>query len=76
MASTIPQKTIDELNETQGVVESATLFINGTQARLEAAVAAALANGATEAELAPVQAEIDEMAAKRTALAEAIAANP
>jgi len=57
------------------VEASAVLFINGSADRLAAAVAAALANGATAEELAPVQAEVDAMKASAESLAAAIAAN-
>lgn len=65
-----------QVDATKGVIDSAIIFINGFAARLDAAVAAALANGATAAELAPVQGEIDALKAKTDALAAAIAANP
>lgn len=76
MPSEIPQQVIDELNATQGVVASAIVFINGTAARIQAAVDAAIANGATAEQLAPVTEELAEMRAKRQELADAIAANP
>lgn len=55
--------------------ESATLLINGLSTRIQAAVDAALANGATEAELAPVQDEVDAMKKSADALATAVLAN-
>jgi hypothetical protein len=61
---------------TVGVEASAIAALNGVAARIQAAVDAALANGATEAELAPVQAEVDAMNASAVALAAAVAANP
>ncbi len=54
---------------------SAVELINGFAARVQAAVDAALVNGATAAELAPVQAEIDAMKASADALAAAVLAN-
>lgn len=60
----------------RGAMASGTVAINGIAARLQAAVDAALKNGATEAELAPVQAEVDGLNTDSSALAAAIAANP
>jgi len=57
------------------VEASATLLINGFAGRVQAAVDAAKAGGATAAELAPVQAEVDAMKASAQALADAITAN-
>jgi len=49
--------------------------MNGIAARIQAAIDAALANGATAAELAPVQAEADGLSAKADQLAAAVTAN-
>jgi hypothetical protein len=57
------------------VVASAVTLINGIAARVQAAVDAALANGATAAELAPVQDEVNAMVANADALAAAVQAN-
>ncbi len=57
------------------VEASATLLINGFAARVQAAVDAAIANGATAAELAPVQDEVNAMNASAAALSAAVAAN-
>lgn len=54
---------------------SAVTLINGFAARQQAAVDAAIANGATAEQLAPVQAEIDALKASSQALADAVAAN-
>lgn len=54
---------------------SAVVLINGFAARVQAAVTAALAGGATVTELAPIQAEIDAMNASASALASAVVAN-
>jgi hypothetical protein len=67
---------IQTIKDTEGVVESATAFINGMAARIQAAVDAALENGATAAELQPVTDEVTALKAKSDALAAAIAANP
>lgn len=64
-----------EVEHTVGVVNSAVTFINGVAARIEAAVQAALANGATAAELAPVTDEVTALKAASDSLANAIAAN-
>lgn len=57
------------------VADSAIALINGIAARIQAAVDAALAGGATAADLAPVQAEVDGLNAKATDLANAVSAN-
>ena len=57
------------------VMGSATILINGFAARVQAAIDAALAGGATAAELAPVQAEVDALKAGSTDLAAAVVAN-
>ena len=57
------------------VVNSAVTLINGIAARLQAAVDAALANGATEAELQPVVDEVAALNANADALAAAVNAN-
>lgn len=57
-----------------GAEASATTLINGIAARLQAAVDAALANGATAAELAPVTDEVSQLNASADALAAAVVA--
>lgn len=64
-----------EVAEATTVMASAVTLINGFAARVQAAVDAALANGATADELAPVQAEIDALNASGEALAAAVLAN-
>lgn len=64
-----------EVAEATTVMDSATTLIVGFGARLEAAVAAAVANGATAEELAPIQAEIDALNTAGEALAAAVLAN-
>jgi hypothetical protein len=66
----------DEITQTRGVIQSAVTLINGFGARIAAAVEAALANGATEAELQPFTDLEAALEADRTALANAVAANP
>jgi hypothetical protein len=54
---------------------SVTTWITGEAARIQAAVNAAIAGGATAAELAPVQAEVDALAASAKAMNDALVAN-
>jgi hypothetical protein len=63
-----------EVEATEGVVDSAIVFINGVQAKIDAAVATALENGATQDQLAPFVDLSAELGTKRQALADAIAA--
>lgn len=64
-----------EVTRNTDVTASALALITGFAARQQAAIDAALANGATAAELAPVQAEVDALKASDDALAAAVAAN-
>lgn len=57
------------------IVDSAVIWINGSIARIQTAVDAALANGATGAELQPLTDEIAVQKGKVQAVADAIAAN-
>ena len=57
-----------------GVEQSATVFINGIQAKIDAAVAAALANGATAEQLQPVSDLSNAMQTESDNLAAAIVA--
>ena len=75
MASPILGELTAEVTATVGVMQSATVFINGTAARLEAAVQKAIANGATAEELAPVVEEISALKSERDSLAAAIDLN-
>jgi hypothetical protein len=72
----IVTNAVVEIKNTTGVLESAKLWIDGSAARQQAAVDAALANGATQEQVAPMQAEVDAMKAKSDEVAAAIAANP
>lgn len=76
MANPILGDLVAAVTRAQGVMDSATALINGFAAKLDAAIAQALANGATEAELLPLQNLDDELHAKSDALAQAVAANP
>lgn len=75
MSSPILAALEAEVTEATTVMASATALINGFAARVQTAVDAALANGATAEELAPVQAEIDALNAAGEALASAVVAN-
>lgn len=67
---------IAQVQGIEGGMDSALAYINTNSARMQVAVDAALANGATAAQLAPVQAELDATTAKSQAIAAAIVANP
>lgn len=73
--NTLIQTLTDEVAQTKEVEASALAFINGIAARQQAAVDAALANGATAEQLAPITDEVNAMAQSRAALAAAILAN-
>jgi len=75
MASPILSDLETAVTAATTVMASATALINGFAARLEAAIAAALANGATAEELAPVQAEADALKASSADLSAAVTAN-
>lgn len=64
-----------EVTEIAGVVDSAVALINGIGARIQAAVDAAIAGGATAEQLAPIQDEINALDAKSKELAAAVQAN-
>lgn len=53
---------------------SAKAVIDGISARIQAAVEAAIQNGATEDEVAPVQEEVDALKASADSLSAAVAA--
>jgi hypothetical protein len=57
-------------------MESATTLVNGIAARVQAAVDAAVAGGASAADLAPVQQVVTDLNTDADALATAVAANP
>ena len=65
-----------EVTDAEGVEDSATTFINGVAAQIAAAVAAAIADGATSAQLQPLSDLGTALKAKADLLAAAIAANP
>ena len=66
---------ITQVEASKTIEQGATVFINGEAARLQAAVQAALNGGATAAQLAPIQAEIDSFKPISDALSAALVAN-
>jgi len=75
MANPIIGELTTEVSETVGVMQSATVLIEGIGARVQAAVDAAIANGATAEELAPVSQLVADLDTTGNALAAAVAAN-
>jgi hypothetical protein len=74
MANKILDDLAATVTKTEGVEDSAIAFIKGVPALIQAAVTQALANGASEAELAPFAQLNTELNAKADALAAAIVA--
>jgi hypothetical protein len=75
MANPVIGELVQEVSETTTIMESATVLINGFRDRLAAGIAAALANGATAAELEPLTTMKTELDTKGNALAAAVEAN-
>lgn len=75
MANPVLEQLQAEVANDVTVMGSATTLINGIAARIQAAIDAALANGATAEELAPVTDEVAALNAGATALSAAITAN-
>jgi len=75
----VPNPVLEQLRQqveqSIQVEASAVTLINGIADRIKAAVDAAIANGATEAELAPVRDEVTALTASSDALSAAVAAN-
>ncbi|MES2366996.1 MAG: hypothetical protein V4563_14065 [Pseudomonadota bacterium] len=69
------QSLIDETADVESVLDSATTFITGVPALIDTAVKAAVANGATEAELKPLAQLSADLKTKADAVKAAIAAN-
>ena len=67
---------IAEIDRTKGILASCKVFIDGDAARIQAGIDAALAGGATAAQLATLQSHVDDMKAKSDEVAAALAANP
>jgi hypothetical protein len=64
------------VSDTVGVMQSAEVALNGVAARIQAAVDAAIANGATADELKPVQDEVTALNNESSNLAAAVANQP
>ena len=75
MANPVLGSLTTEVGEATTIMASATALIGGFQSRLEAAVAAALANGASEAELQPLNDLVSALDREGNALAAAVQAN-
>jgi len=75
MANPILNALAAQVQETVGVEASALALINGFAARMQAAVDAALAGGASAADLATLQTEIDALKASTSGLSAGVAAN-
>ncbi len=74
----VPQSLTDldaAVTKATTVDTAAALLIRGFASRTQAAIDAALANGATEAQLAPVQAEVNALNAGADDLSAAVAEN-
>lgn len=66
---------INEMTEDETVMDGATTFINSVPGLMQAAVSAAVSNGATADQLQPVSDLATALAAKRAALLAALTAN-
>lgn len=75
MAAANVQPLIDQVKANNDVVDSARTWIEGSVARIQVAVDAALALGATAAELQPLTDEIALQTSKAAAVSAAILAN-
>lgn len=75
MANPTLEALAAQVTNTTTVMTSATVLINGIAARIQAAVDAAIQNGATAEELAPVQDEVTALANASNELATAVQAN-
>lgn len=69
------QQLAEQVAKTTAVEAAAVEWINGSAARLQAAVDAALAGGATAEQLAPIAAEVEALKTSADAVAAAIVAN-
>jgi len=75
MPNPVLQSLSDQVTQTTTVEQSAVVLINGIAQQISDAIAKAIGNGATEAELAPVQEKVDALKQSATDLSNAIAAN-
>lgn len=71
----ILQSLADQVTQTTTVEASAKVLIDGFTKRMTDAIAAAVANGASADEIAPVQKEVDAMKQSSADLATSVAAN-
>jgi hypothetical protein len=69
------QAWVAQIDATKTVIGSATVLITGIAARIQAAIDAAIAGGATADDLAPVQTEVDLLTSDTAALSAAVVAN-
>lgn len=76
MANPIITDLTKSVTDARGAMQSAITLIGGIKAKIDAAVAAAIANGATAEELAPVSDLSAGLESDAQALASAVAANP
>ncbi len=70
------QPLIDSITKTKGTLASVKVYLEGEPARHQAAIDAAIANGATAEQLKPVQDLVDSLSTDQDAILAAIAANP
>jgi len=75
MPNPIVDATIAQITTTDNVIDSAVTLVNGIAKLIADAVAAAVANGATAAELQPLSDLVTTLNTKSAALAAAVAAN-
>ena len=75
MANPIVDAAIAQMTSTDTVLDSAIVYVNAVPKAIQAAVDAALAGGATAADLKPVSDLVTVMQGKSDALVAAIAAN-
>lgn len=75
MANPVLDELQTAVTNITGVVASAVALINGIAARVQSAVDAAIANGATAEQLKPVTDEVAALNASSKTLGDAVAAN-
>lgn len=76
MTNQILEDLKSKVAKAKGAMDSATELINGFKAKVDAAVAKALENGATSEELEPLTALSAQIDTDAEELAAAVAANP
>jgi hypothetical protein len=76
----MPNPILDDMTKSvgdaRGAMQSATILIDGIQARIDAAVATAIGNGATAEQLAPFTELSAALESDSVALSAAVAKNP